>query len=608
MSAALDFAGRWLAARGWPRERVAEVAAAAGERARRYPRAIALFRAAGAWLLEFLLPAMLLGRLRRASRLDDAAFDELERRAHHSRWLWVRALFLLARLPLWEQMYREPPRPRLRHPLEPLLAGAAPPADGESFDVVVIGSGAGGAPVAAELAARGHRVAVLEGGGLVYGETTAGALEKYYLEQGFVAGLGAGGAMLPVMLGRNVGGTTPINSGTSLEPRAAFLEAWDRITGLPFSRGLLAGELERVRRAIGIGVPERRLLGPSGEIFDRGLRRLGREGAYVLSRNTPECDGLGRCPFGCPSFHKLSTDVSFLPPALRSGARLFAGMHVGRIRESGAGVEVECTAADGRRLRLRARSCVLAGGALGTPRLIRANRLGTHWRQAGNRLKVHPAAKVLALMPEAVHGERGIAQGMGYLAPELPRMVFEGIFTPKGTVAPALACAGRDADRWLRQYERVASFGMMVLDRGSGSVRWAGGQPLLRYSMAPEDARDLARGMKLAGEAFLAAGAERVLLPVLGRPNEFDSAAALAAFDPASVRPAQILGSGFHPQGTAGMGRVVAADQRLRGCRRIFVSDASVLPDTPGVNPQVTIMALALRLAGLLDVELKRAA
>ncbi|TJY56227.1 hypothetical protein E4T66_19905 [Sinimarinibacterium sp. CAU 1509] len=603
MNAGEAFARRWLIARGCAPVRAGALAMAAGQRARRYPRAVALLRAAGLWLIEFVFPRLLLGRWRRASRLDATAFEELEQRAHHAGRLWIRGIYLLARLPLWELRHAEPPPRQTPHPLEPLLARVPPLTDHAEFDVIVVGSGAGGAPLAADLAARGHRVAILEAGGLVQGETTAGALAHYYLNQGFVGGA-SGNALLPVMLGRNVGGTTPINSATCLEPQPPFLRQWDRITGLPFSDGLLSGELARVRETLGVCVPDRKLLGASGEIFERGLKSLGREGAYVLPRNTPACEGLGRCPFGCPRFHKRSTDIAFLPLALQRGGVLYPGARVDRIAESSTGVQLHVRFRDGQRLSLRARKCVLAGGALGTPQLIRANRLGSHWRAAGDHLKVHPAAKVLALMPDSVHGERGIAQGMGYQAPELPRIAFEGIFTPKSTVAPVLPCAGAAADYWMDHYDRAASFGMMALDRGSGSVRWTGGQPVLRYALHADDVLDLARGMKLMAEAFFAAGAECVLLPLIGLRNEFITAAQLADFSPADVRAHHLVASGFHPQGTAGMGRVADVDHRLYGCRHIFVSDASLLPDTPGVNPQLTIMALSLRLAGMMDTEL----
>lgn len=597
---------RWLSARGCSRHESDVILLAANARARRYPRPVALYRNIGLILIEFLFPLWLLGRWRRASRLDDDAFELMEQRAHHATPLWIRSTYLLARLPLWEQRYAESPPQVAPHPLKPWLTRVPPATDHEAFDVIVIGSGAGGAPLAADLSGRGRRVAVLEAGGLVHGETTAGALARYYLKQGFVGG-GSSKALLPVMLGHNIGGTTPINSGTCLEPSPSYLKRWDQITGLPFSEGLLAEELIRVREALGVCVPERRLLGASGELFERGLKALGRKGAYVLPRNTPQCEGLGRCPFGCPRHHKRSTDIAFLPLALQRGGRLYDGVRVDGLRESRNGVEVIGRGRDGRTLRLRSRKCVLAGGALGTPRLIRANRLGSHWRAAGDHLKIHPAMKVLALMPARIDGERGIAQGMGYQAPDLPRVVFEGIFTPRATVAPVLPCAGRVADDWLANYERAASFGMMVLDRAHGTVRWTGGYPLLRYVLHADDVLDLARGMQLMARAFFAVGAERVLLPLVGMPNQFGSAEQLARFRPEMVRAHHLLASGFHPQGTAGMGRVADRDHRIYGCSHLFVNDASLLPDTPGVNPQLTIMALSLRLAGLLDRELMRA-
>ncbi len=596
MSTAPALARRWLRARGLAADAADAAASAAWARIARYPRHIRMLAHIAAWSAECLFPLLLLGRLRRASRLDDDSFDRLERRAHGARRLAPRVLFLLLRVPLWEQLFPERTPASQPHPLQRALQHPARLSDAEIVDVLVIGSGAGGAPLAAALAERGRSVVILEAGGLVHGQTTAGALEHYYIEQAFLAGIGRGGAMTALMAGRNVGGTTPINSGTCLTPPREFLRRWDALTGLPFSDGLLDGELAQVAAALGIGVPERRLLGASAEIFERGLLRLGRPGAHVLPRNTPQCRGLGRCPFGCPEHRKHSTDIAFLPQALQHGARLLPQTRATRIVEDAHGVTVHYRR-NGASGTLRARRCVLAAGALGTPQLIRSNRLGSHWRRAGDDLRLHPAAKVLALMPEAVHGERGIAQGMGYRAPELPRIVFEGIFTPKGVVAPALACAGREADRWLDRYDHAASFGMMALDRASGSIRWIAGVPLLRYTLHPDDVLDLARGMKLMGEAFFAAGAQRVLLPLPGLHNSFGSAAELAHFDPAHVAARHILCSGFHPQGTAGIGRVIDGDLRLLGSRHVYVSDASALPDTPGVNPQVTIMALSLRLA-----------
>lgn len=140
--------------------------------------------------------------------------------------------------------------------------------------------------------------------------------------------------------------------------------------------------------------------------------------------------------------------------------------------------------------------------------------------------------------------------------------------------------------------DHLASFGMMVHDRGTGRVDHVAGRPVLRYHLHDDDGADLRAGILMCARAWFAAGAERVLLPLLGARNEFGSASEL---DDAHFGPAHIQWAAFHPQGTAGIGRVVDPDLRLSP--RVHVCDASVLPGSPGANPQLTIMALSLRLA-----------
>lgn len=141
----------------------------------------------------------------------------------------------------------------------------------------------------------------------------------------------------------------------------------------------------------------------------------------------------------------------------------------------------------------------------------------------------------------------------------------------------------------------VASFGVMVQDRGRGSVGGALGAPWLRYDLDRRDARDLVEGMKFVATAFFRAGARRVMLPLAGLPNEFEAEEELRRIVPADVPLGAFDLAGFHPLGTVGLGTVTDLDQRL--CERVWVSDGSVTPGPPGVNPQLTIAAFAHRLA-----------
>jgi hypothetical protein len=404
------------------------------------------------------------------------------------------------------------------------------------------------------------------------------------------------GGLVLVLAGQAVGGTTVINSGTSLPPQAACLEGWDAALSTDFARGALEPWLEAAQAQAGVGVrPD--VLDASAGVIRRGLEALGRAGAHTLPRNAPACRGAGRCCFGCPNGAKLSTDRAWLPGALEAGALLLPRTRALSVREEPDRVEVLVDGPDGRR-RLRARALVLSAGALCTPDLIRSNRLGERWREAGRGLKIHPASKVFGLMPGPLpHG--GVPQGLGYHAPELPRVGFEGVHTPPGAAAPMISAAGRRHRWWMERYERLATYGMFVRDRRSGWVRQLGPHRHVHYRLDQDDARDLGQALLLSAEALFAAGAERVLLPVAGPgiEPEVESPEALRRIAPEAFTPERLLTCGFHPQGTAGMGRVVDTDGRLLGSRRVWVADASVLPDSPGVNPMVTIMALSLRTA-----------
>ncbi|MFZ5481654.1 MAG: GMC family oxidoreductase N-terminal domain-containing protein [Myxococcota bacterium] len=553
--------------------------ARAWARARRLPEDLVGVTAIVDDAIEWLGPLLLLGRPARASTLSDADFDRLHEALLHHRWAAVRGAAVLARSPVAETRWPGETPPDPGHPL-----ANRPRPRGERFDVIVIGSGAGGAPLAWRLARNGLSVGVVEAGDLVRPRAPEAAVERHYVAQGTVAATGGG----IVLAASAVGGTTALNSGTCLRPLPARLAEWDAAAGTDFATGALDPWLDEVEAHIGVGVPPRTLLPEVTRRFGDGLARLGRDGAFVLPRNSPDCAGIGLCCFGCPAGAKRSTDRSFLPGALDAGAELFSRTRATRVRVDGE-VRVEVEGPEGART-LRAGRLAVAAGALGTPAILRANRLGA-WRKAGDALRLHPATKVTAVFGEPVGGH-GVPQGLGYLPPEHPRVTLEAIHVPAPSLAPVLCAAGERHGWWMDRFDRHGTFGVMIHDRGEGRLRHVAGRPVPFYSLHPEDAADMAAGVRLCARAWLAAGAERVLLPVLGAPNE---AGSVAELDALAFDARHLQWAAFHPQGTAGIGRVVSADLRL--AERVDVCDASVLPGSPGANPQLTIMALSLRLA-----------
>ncbi len=484
-------ARRWfLASDGG--SRTDELVQSAHARVRRYPAVVRLTYPVLSGLLEWLAPLLVLGRPRRASSLSDSAFELLQQRLSSHRWPLARSMFLLFRLPLAEMLEAEAaPPPPGPHPLESIIAadpsnaaptwreGAGTGKGDLDCEVLIVGSGAGGAPLAWALAQKGIRVAVIEAGSLPTPTTSANALERHYLKQGFVVSLADG--LIPVMTGQAVGGTTPINSGTCLRPPLDRLEAWDALAGTDFSKGSLDPQLDAIERLLPVTVPDRSLLGVSNRLFEEGLRALGRTGTYVLPRNAPDCESGGRCCFGCHKGAKRSTDRAFLPGAVAQGCTLLVQTRADRIVEHPDHVEVTVIGPEGPRT-LRARHLVLAAGAFGTVGLLRRNRLGTAWRKAGRNLRIHPASKVFAHFPQVIDGEKGVPQGPGYYTPEMPRINFEGIFTPAGVASRLMPFAGERQRWWLERYDHVAAYGMSIQDRGTRSPRAVLPSPVPRKS------------------------------------------------------------------------------------------------------------------------------
>ncbi|MDE2489542.1 MAG: GMC family oxidoreductase [Elusimicrobia bacterium] len=461
------------------------------------------------------------------------------------------------------------------------------------FDFVVAGTGAGGAAAAARLAEGGARVAVLEPGPRATPQPDGTrAVALYYANAGLTAGFGNG--LFPVAVGRTVGGTTTINSGTCLRPPIDAVARWERtIPG--FDAAAFRADVEDVWRTLRVKTVPAERAGASTQLLFRGLERLGVSGAHYLDRAEDGCAGDGRCCFVCPSGAKATAASAFLEPALKTGnVELKAGWRLVEAipaRRGGlAGARV--AGPNGERRTLGARGVILACGSLATPYFLR--RIGA---SAGDGLTIHPAAKVFARFDETVEGWRGVPQAGGFLDPEAPRLRFEGAFVPPEMAPLTIPLEGRRLRAWIEAYANVASFGFLVRDAGRGSVLHPVGadMPFIRYTLADEDLRLMTRGMRTVARAYLAAGARKVLLPLNRPDNEIETPRALDAFDWESVRAAELQLMGFHPLGTAGLGRVVGSD--LAAAPGVYVCDGSVVPESLGVNPQVTIYAFALGLA-----------
>jgi choline dehydrogenase-like flavoprotein len=499
---------------------------------------------------------------------------------------------------------------RAKPPAHPSLGELEPAPGGEDCDVAIVGSGAGGAAAALVLAEAGLDVLVVEAGPHLnrdsYPDDPLEAIPALYRAGGLT--IAEGRPAIPVPVGRAVGGTTVINSGTCFRAPPDVMERWRREFGVHWATDL-EDEFETAERLLKVAPVSERRMGRNGQLCMEGARALGASGGPI-ARNAGRCVQCSSCPIGCPLDAKQAMHVSYLPRAVAAGARIRAGVEVDRVMIEGVratGLDCRVAGPDGQPWRVNARRAVLvAGGALGTPELLIRTGLGDRGGQLGRNLRIHPACWVGARYAEEVRGWDGIMQSY-YVDEWHDRgLILEATFTPLAFGAQWLPGIGSEHQGRLRDYGNVASIGVHLSDRSSGRVGLAGdGSLRLTYRLTTEDARTLQYGIARAAEIHFAAGATEVYpqiagIPAIGRGD-------LAGLESARVRRHRLRLEAFHPMGTARMGNersaaTVATDGAIRGVQRLYVCDASLFPTSLGVNPMMTVIACSTRIArGLAD-------
>ncbi len=475
-------------------------------------------------------------------------------------------------------------------------------------DVVVVGTGAGGAPIAARLAEAGHAVLLLEEGEQFTRADFTGRpvemIKKLYRKGGLTASVG--NHFIPIPVGKGVGGTTQINSGTCFRVPEKTLVGWQREFNLT---ELTSASLDlyycAVEKEIGVAVNTAQALGAPARLIARGCDALGYS-HHPLSRNAPECDGQGLCCFGCPTGAKRSTNVSYVPRALERGAQLLTGFKVTRVLTEGeraVGVE---GIAEGKKLTVKAKVVVLACGTLHTPLLLLSNQLANTSTMVGKNLSIHPAAAAVAIFDEEVNPSSTVPQGYAIDHFNAEGLMFEGGTIPLELTGATLAGFGPSYVAAMEQFSRSFGFGFMVKDTSRGRVRvGADGEPAITYWVNEHDQRLMQRGFSILSRVFFAAGARQVHPGVAGWET-LRSLADVENFEAARLEARQFDITAYHPLGTCRMGKnphtsVIDSNHETHDVHNLYICDGSSMPGSLGVNPQLTIMAMSLRAADAVD-------
>jgi len=471
-------------------------------------------------------------------------------------------------------------------------------------DVVVVGSGAGGAAAAATLAEAGHDVLVLEEGGN-FGTRDYGADIPSMFTRLMRAGGGTalmGRSPIGYLEGRCIGGTTVVNGGMCWRTPERVLNTWVRERGLSdLAPRALEPIFEEVERTINARHQDPGSEGDNNNVFKRGADRLG----WRLSRNKRaqvHCVGSNDCVTGCPSGAKMSSALSWLPRLYARGGKVYTQLRVRRIlTEHGRAVGVAgdlVDVAERRRFTVRAKAVLLACGAIQTPLLLQRNKLARGCGHVGRHFTVHPNIKMAALFDDEISSLRGTHQAWQCTEFEHEGILLAPGLIPVGMLPVAHPAFGRRLAAWMRDHRHVATGGLLVDDHGEGRIRLLPfGLPLIRYDVTDADQACFHKGAAYMAELYFAAGAKKVFtpfhsLPVIHSPDDIRR-----IYD---ERPRVEDTEYFtaHLMGTCRMDSrpkqgVVGPDGQTFDVPGLYIADASVMPGTIGVNPQVTIMALA---------------
>ena len=542
-------------------------------------------------------------------------------------FLFYSVLDASGRNPAWRSLSYDVPAPEpARSPLRLTEITSDTVLDA---DACVIGSGAGGGVVAARLAATGMRVVVLEAGppdqAGDFDQREIVGMQRLYLDRGTTATRDLGVAILA---GSCIGGGTAVNWQTSLRPPDYIRDEWTERSGVrAFSERVFDDALDAVCTRIHVGTSES-LRNDNNAALARGSTALGHRWT-TIARNSRGCHlaQCGFCMFGCRRGGKQSTSTTYLVDAQRDGDAVIVPTCRARRILVTAGVArgVEAWVDDpatGKKHRVivNAKVVVAACGAIETPALLMRSAV-THPR-LGRNLHLHPTTAVAGRYPEPVRGWIGPPQTV--LCDEFSRLRGNhGVRIETAPLHPGLLAlalpwhGGREHRRSMQHAANVSGFVVLSRDRSTGRIRVdREGRAVIDYTVGRMERELLQQGIAAAARIHWAAGATEIHTlhtgdlslnrRELSRRSDLDWYVSELGSAPVHGNRCGVFSA--HQMGTCAMGSrpgTSVCDERgaVRGVKGLYVADASLFPASSGVNPMITVMAIAWMVGEGLKIE-----
>jgi choline dehydrogenase-like flavoprotein len=421
------------------------------------------------------------------------------------------------------------------------------------------------------------------------------------------------GTILPTMQAIALGGGSLVNSAICVRPPDSVFERWAKGFELRrTSRAELDPHYDAVASFLGISPTPENVQGRRNLLFREGCDALGYE-SEPIARNVRGCRGSGECFTGCRSRAKQSMDITYIPAAIRLGARVLTSVQVQRVlyegaRATGVGGQVAepFTGRLSHRFRVRAKIVVLAAGCMATPVLLQksgdiANRSG----QVGRNLQFHPGVAIAGFFPERVDPQFGATQGYQSLQFLDEGFKLETLWAPPAMMAVRMPGFGHPLLKVFSEFPHMAVWDAIASTHKSlGRVKAArrGMDPVLTWHMHPDDVQILKRALFVLSEIFFAAGASRILPGVNGVPEVMHSLEEAQTLRTHPIKPNDLVSGGNHAFCTTRMHGdpsrgVVDEDGKCHDFENLYIADTGIFPQCPSVNPMFTGMALARRQA-----------
>jgi len=477
-------------------------------------------------------------------------------------------------------------------------------------DVVIVGSGAGGAIAAYELASKGKKVVVLEAGPYVpsekFSEMMAISMGTLYQDHG---GQANANGDITVLQGACVGGSTVVNAALCFRTPDYYLKLWGKEFGLTnLTSKILRPYFEKVERNLQIRPNKRHETSVGAELINKGLKKLGLPPG-VAKRNVKDCGLTGFCFAGCVSDRKQSMLVTYLPWAVERGATIFADTRVVKVltdngKASGVLAEV-VDPANGKKkadLRVDAPIVILAAGPVQTPVLLMKSGLGNSSGQVGKNFACHPTMSLTAEFDKAVDDFHGATHSLYMDKYTLPEeggyLLLNAVQDPVEASFQVEPGTGKAYMSYMSRYRNTIRLITLIHDKNVGEVTWKDGVKQINYSVDDEDFKAMKQGLKTNARVLFAAGAKRVYIPTSQRLVIEDASQIDTVIDGLKNEPARYRYTSFHPQGTCRMGAdakrtVVNPKGETHDVKNLYIADASLLPTSIGYNPSETVYALA---------------